>query len=99
MARPQRHSHVVYELLIVKVRRSVRTPRPHKSGDCVDDQAKFPLSGLQSNFSLLTIVDVSACSVPSNDLARIIAERLSTNEKPSINSVISTDTRLDLATF
>src|SRR5215469_3240955 len=50
-------------------------------------------------FSLLPILDVSACSVPLNDRTGFVAEGLGTNQKPSIDPIITANTHLPFTRF
>jgi len=65
----------------------------------VGNPAKLAFTFAQLLFRLLENFNVSACSIPSDDLAAFIAERLDTNQKPSIDRIPPAKTGLDLTWF
>src|SRR5262245_39846675 len=93
------HSSVFEPYLIKEVAVSVPTSSPCCRGNRIDNGGKIALACPQSLFSLFAVLDICACTVPFDDLARFVAERLGTNEKPAINPIMATKTRLDLIWF
>src|SRR5262249_23704600 len=85
-------------------RRLVRVDRPAvriENDDVlryrVSDPAECALVLAQLRFCLFERVDVRARSVPSDDLARVVADGLEASEKPAKDSIVATKTPLELS--
>src|SRR5262245_33119930 len=89
------HACVIQPHLIEEVTVAIRTSSPCCCWDRIDDGGEIALARPQSIFGFFPIIDIGAGSVPSLDLARLVAERLGTNQKPTINAIMATKTRLD----
>src|SRR5215831_6612604 len=60
---------------------------------------QLPLALPQFVFSLLPIINIGACTVPADDRAGFIPERLSPDEEPAKSSIMAAKTCFDLARF
>src|SRR5215475_1417210 len=65
----------------------------------IDDLSELSFTRAECFLGLLSIIDVSACTVPPDDLAGFVAQWLCANQKPAIDSVTPAKTRLDLVRF
>src|SRR5215471_14900228 len=54
----------------------------------IDFLSQYEVLIVKSFFRLLTVIDVSYCSVPANDLAALVFQRVVLNELPAILSVL-----------
>src|ERR1019366_7109401 len=67
--------------------------------NCVGNLTKLTLLVSQLLFGLLQIVDVGGYSVPPDDLACLVMQRLATKKKPTIHSIMAAKTRLIITGF
>src|SRR5258708_32351496 len=68
-------------------------------GEEINELAKLPLILPQLFFRLLAVFYIRAGPVPPDKFAAFVAERLDPNQKPPIDAVVATTTRLNLALF
>src|ERR1700720_1418809 len=66
-------------------------------GNGISHAPKLFLILTEFSFSALQVIDVSIRSIPVDNVARFIAQRLSPKQEPSIHSVKSTQPTLDFA--
>src|ERR1700756_4195958 len=95
----EREPRIIERCLVCVERNAARILNHNGLWDCVGNTAKLAFIFPQFLFRLLENFNISACSVPSDDLAAFIAERLDTNQKPSIDPVPLAKTGLDLTWF
>src|SRR5215471_5151938 len=78
----------ILQFLAVEKRGVTRCPRRiHEPGYVVDDLPPGELAGPQHFLSPLTVLDVYTGSVPFDDVARLIPQRIGANQEPSIGTV------------
>src|SRR5712692_11936537 len=68
---------------------SVRPPDDDELGYGVDDAPQLPLVLPQLRFGLLEVFDIGVGSVPPDDIASFIAQRLDPDEEPTILTVVT----------
>ena len=85
--------------MIEEVAVAIRTSGPRCRGDRVDDGCKVALGRSQRLLRSLSILNVRACTVPPDNVARVVTEGLSANQKPAIDSAMAADPGLNLARF
>src|SRR5262245_32241301 len=78
-------------------RSSVRVKDRYCLSDCINNLTELHFFLSKLLFSSLALFDVSARSVPANDLAGFVAQWLYPNEKPTKHSIMPSEPRLDLA--
>src|SRR5260370_1893260 len=92
----QREARVVECRSIRVDRNAVRIKDHDVLRDRVGDPAQRPLVLTQLLFCLLEGVDIRACPVPSDDLARVVAYRLEPNQGPAERPIMATETSFEL---
>src|SRR5580765_2115716 len=80
-------------------RRAGRVQHDNRLRYGVGNSTKFTFIFPQLLFCLFESIDICACSVPPDELAGLVAERLNANEKPTKDTVVAAKTCLDLAGF
>src|SRR5215467_11989622 len=65
-----------------------RTDNFLKHRRAIDFLSQFEILVVKALFSLLAVIDVRYCSVPANDLAAFVFQRVVLNELPAIPSVL-----------
>src|SRR5262249_19638028 len=82
-------AEILQGLLVEKLYLAHCARRSHEPGNVVNDLAPREFSRTQGFLSPLAILDVHTSSVPLEDVARFIPQRIATNQEPSICSVES----------
>src|SRR5580704_12455004 len=67
------------------------------SGNGIDNLAKCQFIRANCIFRLLSLLNVNVYSIPFDDIARFIEQRISSNKKPSIDSVEAAMSRFRLS--
>src|SRR6185295_9609546 len=93
------HACVIKPHLIYEVTIAIRARSPSCCRDRIDDGSKVTLACSPCHLRLLSVLDIRAGTVPAHDLASIVAEGLSANEKPPVNAIMAAKTRLDFVWF
>jgi hypothetical protein len=62
----------------------------------IDDQTHVALTRRRASSALLTIINIGACSVPPHDRARFVRGTAARESEPTINSIMTAKSRLDL---
>src|SRR5271155_5952105 len=94
-----RKARIVERCLVCVEGDSVRIQHNNVLRNCVGNSTKLAFILSQLLLRLLEEFDLSACSVPSDDFARIVPKWLDANEKPKKRSIAASNTRLDLTRF
>src|SRR5215467_2499282 len=90
---------IVEHCLVGLQQRTLLVHDKDKLRKVIDKLPQFPLALPEFIFSLLAIINISACTVPADDLAGFIPEWLGANEEPAVGSVMPAKTRLDFVWF
>src|SRR5262249_17125002 len=93
------HARVIEPYLIQEVAVAIGASRPRCCGNRIYDGTEVTLACSLCLLRLLSIFNIRACAVPPHDLARVIAESLSANEKPSVNTIMAAKARFDFVCF
>src|SRR5258706_2289933 len=92
-----RETGIVKRRLVCMERNTPRVLDDDGLWNCIGDPTKLALIFAQLLFRLLEILDVSACPVPSDDIACLVAEGLSAKQEPAVFSVVAPHTPFDFA--
>src|SRR5438093_4511558 len=90
---------VIQGRLVGVYRRAGRVQNNDRLRYRIRDTAKLALIFAEFFLSLLQCLDVSARSIPSNDLSRFVAEWFHPNEEATKDSVVSAKSGFDLSCF
>src|SRR5438552_2279225 len=90
---------VIQGRLVGVYRRASRVQNNDRLRYRIRDAAKLPFIFAEFFLSLLQSFDIGACSIPSNERSRFIAERLDAYEEPTKDSVMSAKSCFDLSCF
>src|SRR5215813_1934863 len=86
-------TEILQGLPVEKLHLAPCTRRGHETGNVVDDLPPGEFSCAHRFLSPLPILDICTGSVPLEDVARFIPQRIGANQEPSIRCVETTNSR------
>src|SRR5215469_17058219 len=80
-------AEIFRRLAVDKFELACRTHGRHKSRNTVDDQTQVLLISAESLLRALQVIDISIRSIPTNDIAALVSQRIIAKQEPAIHSV------------